>query len=164
MIGTSGGVQFDLTGPANQTLFSDLQANSSLVTLPATGTYVLTAHGSGGQGGSYAFELAQTSVSTLTLGTADSGTLAGSGGAQIFEVNVPTTESLAINLADSTSTDINQVYAQLGSPPTPGNSQYSSSGVKASPQLLIPSAAPGHVVHPGVTRSRCRRRARSRSR
>ena len=38
VISTSGGIQFDLTGPSNQTLFSDLQADSSLITLPATGS------------------------------------------------------------------------------------------------------------------------------
>ncbi len=89
VVSTSGGIQFDLTGPGNQALFSDLQADSGLITLPATGTYTLTAHGSGGQGGSYAFALNQTSVTSLSLGGTDNGTLADSGQAQLFTVVVP---------------------------------------------------------------------------
>src|SRR5262249_42011129 len=46
-------------------------------------------------------------------------------------------------LADGTAGDVNRIYAKLGAPPTPGNYQYTSSGATASPQVLIPSAAPG---------------------
>ena len=54
------------------------------------------------------------------------------------------TQALVVALQDSTSTDVNQIYAKLGSPPTPGNYAYESSdGVAASQQLLVPSAAPG---------------------
>ena len=60
VINSSGGVEFDLTGPGGYTAFSDLSSDSGLITLPSTGSYVLTAHGNGGQGGVYAFELEQT--------------------------------------------------------------------------------------------------------
>jgi YD repeat-containing protein len=144
VISTFGGaVAFDLTGPGGYTAFTNLQSNSGPITLPSSGTYTLTAEGTGGQGGSYAFELEQTSVTDLTLGTPYSGSLAGSGQAQLFEVNVLATQALFITLSD-TSGDVNQIYASLGSPPTLSNFQYSSSnGVTASPQLLVPSAAPG---------------------
>jgi RHS repeat-associated protein len=142
-VSASGGVQFDLNGPGNQTLFSDLQADSGLITLPASGQYVLTAHGSGGQGGAYAFALDQTSVTNLTLGGSDSGTLAGSGQAQLFEVTVPATQSLIVGLQDNTATDVVQLFANLGSPPTPFNYGESSGAGSSDPKLLVPSAAPG---------------------
>ncbi|MFI5460129.1 MAG: RHS repeat-associated core domain-containing protein [Isosphaerales bacterium] len=136
-------VAFDLTGPSG-TVFSNLQTNSGPVTLPSSGNYVLTAHGTGGQGGAYAFELDQTSVNSLTLGTPYSGTLTGSGQAQLFSVNVPSTQSLLVTLHDTSSADVNQIYAKLGSPPTQSNYSFqSSSGVSANQQLLVPSAAPG---------------------
>ena len=83
-------------------------------------------------------------MTNLTLGGTDNGTLAGSGQAQLFAVNVPSTQSLIVTLQDSTATDVNQLYAKLGSPPTPVNYRCSSSGAgSANPQLLVPSAAPG---------------------
>ena len=84
VINVSGGVEFDLTGTGGFAGFTNITASSGLVTLPAAGSYVLTAHGNGAQGGSYAFALDQTSVSNLTLGTPSSGTLEGSGQAQLF--------------------------------------------------------------------------------
>ncbi len=141
---SSGGAEFDLSGPGGYTAFTDISSDSSLITLPSTGSYVLTAHGNGAAGGSYAFELDQTSVTNLTLGTPYSGTLAGSGQAQLFAVNVSSTQALFVTLKDGTASDVNQLYAKLGSPPTQANFGYSSSdGVTASPQLLVPSAAPG---------------------
>ncbi len=144
VINSSGGVEFDLSGSGGYTAFTDLSSNSGLITLPSTGSYVVTAHGNGASGGSYAFELEQTSVTNLTLGAPYSGTLTGSGQAQLFAVNVPATEALLVSLKDSTSADVNQIYAKLGSPPTPGDYAYEfADGVAASQQLLVPSAAPG---------------------
>ena len=65
-------------------------------------------------------------------------------------MNVPTTQSLAISLADSTSTDVNQIYAQLGTPPTPGNYQYSVLGRRSQSAVAHPLGGARHVVHPGV--------------
>ncbi len=128
VVSAGGGVQFDLTGPGNQVLFSDLQASSGLITLRASGAYVLTAHGSGGQGGSYAFELEQTTVTSLTLGGTDSGTLAGTGQAQLFSVSVPSAQSLVVSLQDGATTDVVQLFAKLGAPPTPDNYDATTSG------------------------------------
>ncbi len=115
-------------------------------------------------GGSYAFELEQTSVTNLTLGTPYSGTLAGSGQAQLFAVSVPATQALLVTLKDSTSTDVNQIYAKLGSPPTPGDYDYEfADGVAASQQLLVPSAAPGTGTSWSIP-CRCPRPARLPSR
>jgi RHS repeat-associated protein len=138
-----GNVAFNLTGPSG-TIFTNLQSDSGPVTLPSSGSYVLTVQGNGGQGGAYAFELQQTSVNTLTLGTPYSGTLAGSGQAQLFSVSLPLTQSLLVTLKDTSSADINQIYAKLGSPPTQSNYGYAfADGVSANQQLLVSSAAPG---------------------
>ena len=105
------------------------------------------------QGGSYAFELEQTSVTDLTLGTPYSGTLAGSGQAQLFSVSVPATQALFVALQDSTSTDVNQIYAKLGSPPTPGNYAYEfSDGRLGQPAVARPLGGAGDLVHPGLFR------------
>ncbi len=144
VLNSTGGVEFDLTGPGNYTAFTDLSSSSGPITLPSTGSYVLTVHGNGAAGGAYAFELAQTSVTNLTLGTPYDGTLAGSGQGQLFAVSVTATQALLATLKDSTATDVNQVYARLGSPPTPSDYAYEfADGVAASQQLLVPSAAPG---------------------
>ena len=145
VINASGGVEFDLTGPGNQVLFSNLTADSSLVTLPASGPYVLTAHGNGGQGGSYAFELEQTSVTSLTLGTPYNGTLAGSGQAQLFTVSVPATQSLFVTLQDDHRDRRRPALRQprirhrrlaIMSTPAPAVP-------RPIRKLLVPSAAPG---------------------
>ncbi len=144
VINLSGGVEFDLTGTGGFTGFTGLSASSGPVTLPAAGNYVLTATGDGVEGGSYAFALDQTSITDITLGTPLTGTLQGSGQAQLFEVNVPSTQSLVVSLKDSTSSDVNQVYASLGTPPTPNDYQYSfTNGVTADPQLDVAAASPG---------------------
>jgi len=58
---------FDLPG-GQLTGFSDITGDSDLVSLPSTGTYTLTAHGTGGQySGSYAFRLVETTQTDLTL-------------------------------------------------------------------------------------------------
>ncbi len=144
LINVSGGVEFDLTGTGGFTGFSNITSSSGLITLPAAGSYVLSAHGNGAAGGSYAFALDQTSVTDITLGTPKTGTLTGSGQAQLFLVSVPSTESLVVMLKDSTSSDVNQVYASLGTPPTATDYQYGfTNGVTANPQLDVPGASPG---------------------
>ena len=75
---TSPSILFDLNGPGGTALFTGLSSNSDLITLTASGTYTLTVHGSQGQTGAYAFQLAETSVTDLTLGTPYQGTLVGS--------------------------------------------------------------------------------------
>ncbi len=144
VLGASGGSEFDLTGPGSFTAFTNQQTNSSLITLPSSGPYVLTAHGNGSSGGSYAFKVVQTSVSPLTLGTPLSGqTLTASGQALLYAVTVPSTQSLEITLHDAAPQDVDQLYAKLGSPPTLVDYSASSSTGSANPQLLVPAAAPG---------------------
>src|SRR5581483_3797301 len=65
---TSGAIQFDLTGPAGYTAFSNLTQNSDLITLPSAGPYVVTVHVLAPSRGSYAFQLEQTPVTDLAPG------------------------------------------------------------------------------------------------
>ena len=59
-------------------------------------------------------------------------------------MSVPATQSLLVTLQDTSSGDVNQIFAKLGSPPTQSNYGYAySDGVSANQQLLVPSAAPG---------------------
>ena len=91
---------FNLTGPGGYIAFSDLQADSGLITLPSSGNYVLSVDGTGGNGGSYAFELDELTVTSLTLGTIYEGTMAGTGQSDLFSVVVPTSQTLFVNLQD----------------------------------------------------------------
>lgn len=50
---SSSDVTFNLNGPGGFVGFANLGSNSSVVELPVSGTYVLTAHGDGYYGGSY---------------------------------------------------------------------------------------------------------------
>ena len=146
LISTSDtGMAFDLMGPSSWTGFSGISGDSDLVTLPSSGTYTLTAHGTGGQyGGTYSFVMKQTSVTPLALGTPYHGTFAGSGQAQLFTIVVPVSATLKVVLDDSASNNANELYLKFGSAPTRGDYDYCfSTPAAADQQVLAPSAYPG---------------------
>ena len=87
--------------------------------------------------------MAQTTQTSLSLGTPFSGTFAGSGQPQLFAVNVPTAAPLSLQLTDPTKTDHVELYAQFGTPPTRQVYGEAANGAGASQSLLIPSAAAG---------------------
>ena len=134
LVSAAPGIAFRLTGPGGFVGFDNLQGDSPLVTLSASGNYVLTAYGLGGQTGNYAFCLWQTSQTDLALDTPYNGTLAGSGQAQLFRVNVPAGKFLHVTLNDSTSTDSNEVYLKFGLPPTRSDFDYRYSAVGSANQ------------------------------
>ena len=115
---SASGLDFSLTGPNGFAGFTNIAGNSALVTLPTSGTYTLTVQSTGSATGNFAFELAQTSQTPLSLGNPFSGTFAGSGQPQLFAVNVPTAGPLSIQVSDPTTTDHIELYAQFGTPPT----------------------------------------------
>jgi hypothetical protein len=131
-------VQFDLTGPGGFTAFSQQHGSSGLITLPASGTYVVTAHQSDLQTGAYAFQLNQTSQTALTLGSPYQGTFAGSGQAQLFTVTLANRAGLSVVLSDANSQDQNEVYVSLGTAPTRDTYQYRSSATGANQTVLLP--------------------------
>ena len=136
-------IEFGLSGPNGFIGFSGLSSSSDLITLPASGTYVLTAATSRVATSNYAFLLTQTSQTELTLGTPYQGSLVGSGQAQLFVFSSPSIEQLLINLQDSSTADQNEVYVEHGAAPTRSDYQYRFSNTGASQQVLVPSAAPG---------------------
>ena len=142
---SSPGVAFDLTGPTNWVGFSNLAASSELINLPASGGYRLTAHGTGGAYDiAYAFQIVQTTVTDVPLGTPYKGTLAGSGDAQLFRITTSIGQPLLIQFTDASSGHRNELYAKFGSPPTRSDYGYRFSGASSqNEQILIPSASAG---------------------
>ena len=137
------GLVFSLTGPQGFTGFS-VAGDSDLVTLSASGNYVLKATGTSGQTGAYAFRLLETTQTNLPLEATFTGTLAGSGQAQLFLVSVPSAKPMVVHLDDSTNTDHNELYAKFGSAPTRSDYDFRYSAASSADQnLLITSATPG---------------------
>ncbi len=80
----------------------------------------------------------------MTLGTIYDGTLANTGQSQLFSAVVASTQTLFVSLQDATPGVVDELYAQLGTPPTPTNFAYSStSTTSGNQQVLVSSAAPG---------------------
>ena len=159
LVSAAPGIAFRLTGPGGFVGFDSLQGDSPLVTLSASGNYVLTAYGLGGQTGNYAFCLTQTSQTDLTLNAAYNGTLAGSGQVQLFRVDMPAGKFLRVILNDSTSTDSNEVYLKSGSPPTRSDFDYRYSAVGSANQDVCASVRPPGLGMFWFTARRCRRPA-----
>ena len=139
------GVVFDLTGSGGWTGFSDIGDDSTLITLPQSGSYILTAHSTSGQyGDSYAFLLEETLQIVLPLDITHTGTFAGTGQAQIFRIDVPTTLPMQITLDDSSSANLNELYLKLGAPPTRGDYDYRFMNPSSADQeILVPMATAG---------------------
>jgi RHS repeat-associated protein len=139
----SPGLEFDLIGPNNTTLFSGLTASSGLITLPETGAYVLTVHSADDQAGAYSFSLNQVAQTELTLNTPYDGSIVASGQIQLFNVVVPTASPLLIRLDDFTNSDSNEVYLRRGAAPTLGTYDYRYAQTGADQDVQVPLAAPG---------------------
>jgi len=136
------GIVFELAGPDGWTGFSDLSGDSDLITLPASGAYVLTAYDeSGHYGENYAFRLLETQQTTLALDVIHEGTLAGSGQAQLFRVTVLETKPMLIALDDASSENHNELYVRYGAPPTRGHFDYRSSTPAAADQEILVAPA-----------------------
>ena len=68
--GTDTNVAYTLVGPGGSTVFSNLQADSGAIGLPASGNYSLQVDSFAGNTGGYSFELQQISVVSLGAGNA----------------------------------------------------------------------------------------------
>jgi len=157
---SSPGVAFNLSGPNGWVGFSNQVASSDLITLPYTGNYTLTAFGTGGAYGvAYSFELNQTAQTNLAVGSVFSGSLVGSGLAQLFTVTVTNGSPLQIGLTCTGAGNAAELYVKLGSPPTRGDYDFSSTVSGSSQAILIPLAVPGtyyvlvygnNIVTPGT--------------
>jgi YD repeat-containing protein len=138
-------LQFSLTGPNGFTGFTNVSSGSGLLTLPMTGTYVLTANSSLGGSGAYSFSINPTTQTDLTLGTAYQGSLVGNVQAELFQIAVPQSQGLLLVLKDLSSADQNELYLKFGSLPTRSDYQYRfSNPASANQQILVPVAAAGN--------------------
>ena len=136
---------FDLTGPNGWIGFSNLVADSGLVTLSTSGNYVLTAYGTGGQfGGTYTFHVEETAQTDLLPGTPFKGTFAGSSQAQLFRIPLTNSTPLLVTLADSSTGNHSELYLKLGAPPTRGDYEYCfAKPASSDQQVLVQMATPG---------------------
>jgi RHS repeat-associated protein len=136
---------FTLMGPDGWVGFNKLTADSELVSLPAAGSYALTASSTGGQyGTSYAFQLDETAQTELSLGTAHVGNLVSGGQAQLFRLALAESTPLRVTLNDASAQNRTELYLKRGSPPT--RAEYDHSAAKAASkarQILVPMATPG---------------------
>ncbi len=137
-------LEFDLTGPNGYTAFTNATASSNSITLPTAGTYTLKAHGTQRQTGSYAFQIANTGITDLTLGAPITLPIQGSGQSQLFRLNITQPGQVNLTLTDSNSADENELYESLGTIPTHDlfHPLYYT-GSSADKQLSIPTAAAG---------------------
>jgi RHS repeat-associated protein len=140
---SSSAIRFTLTGPSGYTAFSNLTADSSLITLPTSGNYGLIVDAATGYTGNYAFRLDETTLTNLSLGVAYSGATPGSGSAQLFKVHLSNATALKVVLDDLASTNRNDLYVKLGAPPTRTDYQFRSTAVGADQNVLVPLAAAG---------------------
>ncbi len=139
----ASGLNFSLTGPNGYVGFTALALSSALIDLPTSGTYTLTAQSTGGATGTFAFEMAQTSQTPLTLGTPFNGNFAGTGQSQLFTLNLPAAAPLSFQLKDLTASDHVELYARFNTPPTRQVYDAGANGAGASQSLLIASADAG---------------------
>ena len=142
---TSTGLLYTLTGPNGFTGFSNLTADSSLVTLPSSGVYTLAVTGQNGATGNYSFVVNPTTQTDLPLnGGAINGTIAGAGQAELYRISVPSVQALQVLLDDNSNSDVNDLYMKFGSPPTRETYDYRYSSASSADQtILVPSAAIG---------------------
>ncbi|MCW5631782.1 MAG: tandem-95 repeat protein [Rubrivivax sp.] len=151
-------IVFDLTGPPGFSGFVNLGTDSGFINLPSSGTYTLTAHGSGARGtGAYAFQIVQSEVTSLTLGAPYNGQFVGSGQSQLFVVDLPAAAPLELVLDDAASDNVNEVYLRFGAPPTRGEFDYRFDTSAAADQRgLAPMAYAGQwyvLVYSNTTRT-----------
>jgi len=137
-------IEFMLTAPDGTTVFQDLKATSGLLNLSQAGTYTLSADDYFGTPGAYSFSIDQTAVAALTLGTTYQGTLSGSDQPQLFTVQLASPQALLVVFNDATTSDQDELYLNLGAPPTRSDYQYRfTPPASASEQVVAPDAAPG---------------------
>ncbi len=135
---SNAGLVFTLTGPSGTEVFTGLTGSSGLVNLTETGKHTLSAFGTNGRTGDYAFILNKTTVTDLDLDTPFQGTWSGSGDARLFRIEVPQAGNLVVSLDDDSEQNRNEVYSAFQVPPTRGNVP-SISDLRAQIQIYRPA-------------------------
>jgi hypothetical protein len=136
------GMHFSLTGPNGWTGFSEATNGVPPVTLPASGTYTLTAAGVGSRT-DYAFRLIEGSSVALSLSSPFQGQFWGSGQEQLFYINLTSGSPLQISLGNQGAGNRAELYVRQGAPPTPSQFDYRSNGSGPNQQIVVPNATVG---------------------
>ncbi|HEY6563633.1 MAG TPA: PPC domain-containing protein, partial [Pirellulaceae bacterium] len=138
--------KFTLRGPNSYVGFSDLTADSSLVTLPSSGDYRIEVRSANGSStGAYAFQVNETSQTLLSLGTSHLGSIPGSGFAKLFRVDLTTSTPLRITVDGANNSDRLEVYAKAGSAPNRQMYDFRNSSSGADHTLAVPLGVPGSL-------------------
>jgi RHS repeat-associated protein len=138
------GVVFDLTGPNGYTAFSGATASSGPISLPSAGTYQVTVRGTNNRTGAYAFQLADSTIKALALGTPLTEAIAGTGQSHLFQLTITQPGQVRIALQDGNAADENELYVDYGAVPTRAKYHpWSYTGSSADKERTIPTAAPG---------------------
>ena len=112
------------------------------VNLPTSGTYTLTVSTTQAATNAYSFQLEQTTVTSLTLGTPTRARSPAAARRNSSPSQVASASALAIVLTDANANDENEVYVSLGTAPTRDRYQYRYTSTGAS-QTLALAAQPG---------------------
>ncbi|HND56007.1 MAG TPA: PPC domain-containing protein, partial [Pirellulaceae bacterium] len=139
---SSPGLAFTLSGPDGYRGFTDLAGTSSLLTLPADGAYSLFAYSPTNASAAYSFVVDQTTVAPLALGEIRTDRLATSG-ARLYRVDVPGSQVLTLDLRSAAPSDLVELYARYGSPPTRETYDFRFDEPGAEQRITVPSATPG---------------------
>ncbi len=144
---SAAGASFTLRGPGDWVGFAALSSDSDPISLPATGSYTLTATGTGASTQlAYAFRLQEMQPAPLAVNTPHHGQFDGSGEAFLFQLEVLEGGPLHLVLQNSGTGNHTEIYASRSSSPTRTNHELaSSSGPGANRNLFIPYAPSGSV-------------------
>ncbi|MBI3959975.1 MAG: RHS repeat protein [Chloroflexi bacterium] len=141
---TSSGLLFRLTAPDGSNLFDNQATDSSLITLPQSGKYVLSAFGSDGQTGDYAIRLEETTQTVITTNQPYTGTFVGAGQAQTFRLNLAQATPLLVTLDADIDQTRTELYLRRGAPPTRSDYDYRhTTPHTTTQQVLSPVAGSG---------------------
>jgi RHS repeat-associated protein len=145
LVGSSfAGLSFRLTGPSGAVIFDDLSGDSDPITLPASGSYVLTASGRGGTTGTYTVRFGNSTVIELPVNTTFNGALLAAEQDLLFHVRLDRASPLLVFLDDFSNENRSEVYVKRGQIAMATDFDYrSATALTADPQALVPMASPG---------------------
>jgi YD repeat-containing protein len=116
------GIAFTLRGPNGWVGFGNATSDSGLVTLPSSGSYVISAYTlSSTPDLDYAFKVEETQPIEMVLGEAFTGQFVGSGQAQLFRIDLSGNQPFRISLQNVATNNRVELYAGFGQSPTRGS-------------------------------------------
>ena len=106
------GIVFSLTGPNGFEGFKDIKADSGLINLPDSGTYTITARGTGSQlRSNYSFRLNETAISQLSLNQSVNAQFGQNGEAQLYKLELAQTSPLFLAMDSASKMGSNELIS-----------------------------------------------------